>query len=234
LHRRFIAHAAFGTAVVLAASLIALNPAGADHNRLGIVSWWRAQSNARDSVDGNDGILVNGVGFDHGMCGRAFRFNGSVGQSVQVPDAANLNITGPLTLMAWIRPDVPIARVIDKITAGTGNGYLLDTFPGRARLIAGQTSVIGATTLPLGAWTHVAGTYDGAILRVYVNGALDGTSFGVAPTGTNANPLRIGGDSNGLNTFSGLIDEVVVFHSALAVSDIAAIHDSCSALRHIA
>ena len=38
----------------------------------GLVSWWRGENNALDSVNGNHGILQNGAGFSGGVAGNGF------------------------------------------------------------------------------------------------------------------------------------------------------------------
>src|SRR5262249_24109805 len=68
----------------------------------GLVSWWRGEGNAIDAVGGNNGTLVGGVTYAAGKVGQAFSFNGT--DQVQVPSAANLNLTSALTLEAWIDP----------------------------------------------------------------------------------------------------------------------------------
>src|SRR5438045_3998033 len=70
---------------------------------------------------------------------------------------------------------------------------------------------VGCTaTCTFGVWCHVAGTYDGAELKVYVNGALSGTLayVGLAPSAGQS--MRIGQRFNGTLPFKGLIDEVEV------------------------
>jgi alpha-L-fucosidase 2 len=76
------------------------------------------------------------------------------------------------TLEAWIRPDQGAAgRIVDKITPGGTDGFLLDTHPGNAlRLIVGDETLTHA--LPCrDRWTHVAGTIgeDGG-LALFVDG----------------------------------------------------------------
>jgi hypothetical protein len=79
---------------------------------------------------------------------------------------------------------------------------------------------LGTSAIPLNAWTHLASTYDGANLRVYVNGVLAGTTAVTGAIGGTANPLRIGGNLPWGEYFNGLIDEVRVYNRALAASEI--------------
>jgi concanavalin A-like lectin/glucanase superfamily protein len=188
----------------------------------GLVSWWPGDGNTQDITDGNVGTIVGGVAFSAARVLQGFNLNGS-NAYVQVANAPNLQITSQITLDAWINPTATGGRVIDKITAGGADGYMLDTLAGKTRLIIGGTSVSGATTIPTGSFTHVAGTYDGTTLRVYFNGSLDGSLGFPGAIPSNALPLRIGADSTGANLFSGLIDEVEVFNRALTQPEINAI-----------
>src|SRR5262245_15525608 len=62
----------------------------------GLVSWWRGEGNANDSVGSNHGALRGGTGFGPGRVGQAFAFDG-VDDWVFVPDSASLRLTGALT-----------------------------------------------------------------------------------------------------------------------------------------
>ncbi len=188
----------------------------------GMVAWWPGDGNAGDIAGANGGALVGGVTFAAGRVDQAFSLNGSSAY-VQVPDSAALRVAGQITIDAWINPSALGGRIVDKITAGLGDGYLLDTNGGSVRLLFDGQSLTGTSALPTGTWTHVAGVYDGAQMRVYVNGTLDGTFNGNAAIPTNALPLRIGADSNGGNLFSGLIDEVEILNRALSQAEIQAI-----------
>ena len=95
---------------------------------------------------------------------------------IEVPDAEVLDLTTSCTLAAWVCPGkLPVGggRIIDKSRAGTANGYLLDTHPGHSlRLIVEGGTLTHDARLPVGKWSHVAGTYDAkmGMLRLYVNG----------------------------------------------------------------
>jgi hypothetical protein len=88
--------------------------------------------------------------------------------------------------------------------------------------IGGEENAVGAATLPVNTWTHIAGSYDGTTLRLYVNGALvsSTTVGGSIPSSTG--PLRIGGNSIWSEWFAGTIDSVRVYSRALSQSEIQA------------
>ena len=69
-------------------------------------------------------------------------------------------------------------------------------------------------------WTHLAATYDGATLRLYVNGMLVASVARTGSLATSTNPLQIGGDSIYGQYFRGTIDEVRVYNVALTAAQI--------------
>lgn len=71
-----------------------------------------------------------------------------------------------------------------------------------------------ASMIPAGTWTHLLGTYDGAALRVYLNGTLNRTCAQPGKTlMTGVNNLQIGHDTCGA-WFGGDIDDVQLFSIA--------------------
>ncbi len=75
------------------------------------------------------------------------------------------------------------ARIVDKITPGGSDGFLLDTLPGNSlRFICGETVLQQANALPADRWTHVAAVADPVAggCRLYVNGKLAAGDSGVA------------------------------------------------------
>jgi hypothetical protein len=77
-----------------------------------------------------------------------------------------------ISLEAWIRPeDKESGRVLDKLTPGKNDGFLLDTWPSLSlRLIAGNRQKHFPDVLKPGVWQHVAVVIDRSIPRVYLNG----------------------------------------------------------------
>jgi hypothetical protein len=143
-----------------------------------------------------------------------------------VPDAASLDLTNGMTLEAWVYPTAAAdGTVIVKESAG-GMAYALysyDNTPGPVAYLdsGGYAAARGSTGLPLNAWSHLAATYDGATLRLYVNGALvTSRAVGTAIV-TSTAALRIGGNSVWGEYFQGRIDEVRLYNRALSASEIA-------------
>ena len=75
---------------------------GAIQRPSGLVSWWPGDGNTNDIVGDNDGALTGDATFAPGMVVQAFSFD-VTGDSVLVPDSADLNITGDVTVELWAK-----------------------------------------------------------------------------------------------------------------------------------
>ena len=186
------------------------------------------------SGNGNTGTLSNAT-WVQGKYGSGLKFTGATNSYVTIPDAPSLDLTNGLTVEAWANPsslnspdagwcavvakDHPTSSAQDisyALYAATGTG----TPPGEHILVSGGDKGVSASSkLALNSWVFLTATYDGASMKIYVNGVLTKTK---AQTGNvvelNA-PLKIGGDWSG-EMFSGVIDEVRVYNTALTQTQI--------------
>ena len=82
------------------------------------------------------------------------------------------DFAGPVSLEAWIQPgENEVGRILDKLTPGVDDGFLLDTWPKLSlRLIIGGQRRDAANVLKPGVWQHVAVVIDRGLLRVYLDG----------------------------------------------------------------
>ncbi|MFN5983844.1 MAG: LamG-like jellyroll fold domain-containing protein, partial [Fluviicola sp.] len=91
-------------------------------------------------------------------------------------------------------------------------------------------AVTGSTTLSQNTWYHIAGTWDGSEIKVYVNGVLDGTEVCVGNFVATTEPFKIGGGlANGTEYFSGKIHGVRFWNFAKTESEIAVDMNQCIA-----
>lgn len=200
----------------------------------GVVAWWPGEGNAHDIVGANPGSAKNGVLFLPGLVGEAFALAG--GAFIEIPDSANLNFTGdrPMTLELWAyRTGTGTAmELVSKRSGALAAEFELafDSFVG---LHFGSISLPWATSyamtgvqLPLNQWWHLAGTFDGAELRFYINGELAAATPGHLGV-PNAEPVRIGAmDYFRPDAFEGLLDEVTLYNRALSPNEIRAIYQA--------
>ena len=83
-----------------------------------------------------------------------------------------------------------------------------------------DVAALGGVGLLLNAWAHLAATYDGAILRLYLNGNEVGSQALANPLVTSTLPLRIGGNAVWGEHFAGLIDEIRIYNRPLSPAEI--------------
>ena len=197
-------------------------------NLSGLISYWPADGNADDVAGPNNGTLRNGATFGSGIFGQTFSLNG-VNHYVEVLDSPSLSFTGPLTFGAMVRLNVNNIQqaLIEKYDVPGRNGYYFRINPaGKLQAAVCNPSTcappaVGATTLALGAWHHVAAVYDGTSMKVYLDGVLDGSiPMNMTPT-DGPMSLKIGARGDDAATrLNGFIDEIKLFNRALAVSEI--------------
>jgi hypothetical protein len=200
----------------------------------GTVACYEFEGNAKDgSGNGLDATTTN-VTFVPGKVGQAMLVGTNSSATV---NANNLfdNVSA-FTIEAWIRPSAlpgsssesDILAVLAEYEFGiVSNGALLCAF--NTTTTSSLQGVLTTTTAPVNQWTHVACTYDGAALNVYINGSgsVAGTRnvSGVIPNG--ANDMGISwyppsGSSGSGFQLIGLIDQLRLLNVARSAAEICA------------
>ncbi|HXG84471.1 MAG TPA: LamG-like jellyroll fold domain-containing protein [Pyrinomonadaceae bacterium] len=213
---------------------IVLGDPGSIQSHLKPVSWWTANGDAKDSVDGNAGALQNNASLAAGKIGNAFSFTGGA-DHIQVGNRLSLKMTDKVSVEAWIYPT-------GNGTGGSGGGIIINKegeyeiarFGDGTIRWAFANSQITWTWIdtgfvaPLNQWTHVAVSYGDGSVRTFANGALvhtrnysDSSTLGDVHVGED--DFRIGGrtrPSSSAQNFQGLIDEVKVYNRTRSASEI--------------
>jgi len=195
------------------------------------------------SFDENEGEVAADLAGEHhgalentewvkGRYGSAIFLDGT-NDYVEIPDSPELALTEEFTLEAWVRPDgfadegVVISKEVDgnhsyqlygasREEGGVPEGFLgYDTEPFVWEDVEDEENPLQPKV-----WNHLALTFDGAYLRLYVNGELADTEFS-PPALAGEGPLLIGGNGDE-EFFQGRIDEVRVYDRALDASALAA------------
>lgn len=178
-----------------------------------------------------DGILLGQSGALKDDPSTAVSFDGFTGK-VEVPWAAGLN-TPQFTIECWAKVTGGAGVHRSPLTARADfpqRGFIFYATPGDVwEFWTGQGDssgwqIIGGPAVAYNEWAYLVATYDGTTKRFYVNGSLVGSSAGAY--GVNADrPLRIGAgatdDPVGNFWFSGEVDEVAVYPTALAPERVA-------------
>ena len=151
-----------------------------------------------------------------------------------VADDASLDITAAITLEAWIRPDTlsnskAQDRVVNKttdyeLTVSTGDTGCHFGSNGDVQwraTIGGLNRRICGGVLTPGVWQHIAGTYDGNEVVLYVDGLAVASASRSGQIATNAEAVHLGNLANGSRAFDGAIDDVRIWDRALDAAEIA-------------
>jgi hypothetical protein len=156
----------------------------------------------------------------------AVAFDG-VGDDVRVGQSGSLDITGALTLEAFIKPtSLPAAGSSRQIVAKTGS-YALDLNGPTLELTLYQLGVARRLQAPAGTIVaghayDVAGTFDGSTARLYVNGRQVASMALSGATDVTINGLRLGSWDGAQQFFVGTLDEVAAYNKALSAAQVAA------------
>jgi hypothetical protein len=177
--------------------------------------------------NGGTGTISGAVWSAAGRYGSALTFDGT-NDWVTVADAPGLDLSGALTLEAWVRPNGgPSWRTIVLKENGSTLAYALyaaasgGTPMGIVYTGGAQQKLSGPSALPAATWTHLALTYDGAQLRLYVDGVQRASKTVTGAMPNSSGPLRIGGNSVWTSEwFKGELDELRVYNRALSASEI--------------
>ena len=133
-----------------------------------------------------------------------------------------------MTLEAWVNPSTVNGNWRDVIYKGNDNYALSGTSATSGAPAGGGTfggadvATTGPAALAANTWAHLAVTYDGANLRLYVNGTQVSSMPQTGNILTSSNVLQIGGDTFYGQYFAGTIDEVRVYNTALTAAQIQA------------
>ena len=151
--------------------------------------------------------------------------------AVTVADNAALDLTGDMTIEAWINPTGASSNGTLGLIAGKENSYLLSRFDDDSIRFAlnGPGGTWNWTDtgydVPADTWTHLSMTYDASerAVMLYANGELVSTSTnGFIPTSltTGTGAFMIGGRTALNEEFKGLIDDVRVWNDLRTADEI--------------
>lgn len=200
------------------------NPGNGDDN---LISFWNLDENqgvtANDQKGSNHGIISDAT-WVSGISGSCLSFDGTKG-NVNIPNHPSLNPLQSITMMAWVKThDNKTTKIVQK---GDWDGHGLgqgkwDGWNAHIRTadnISHTVHWLGG--LPIfDEWYHLAMTFDGSILKFYVNGQLRNSKAVTGDLKVNTRNASIGSDNGAQKFLTGEIDEVKIFGSALSQTEI--------------
>ena len=215
-------------------------------NNNNLIGWWKLDEGAGtiaadSSIYDNDGNLA-GDPNSHpqwvaGHIGSgALDFNG-VHDYVDCSNDVNLNepnITGKITLAAWVKTNDCGNGQINPYIAKGDHAYTLQHYYG------GNSSNVNVLEFAIhdagawyfahfpvdssfnNSWHHLAGTYNGSQIKLYVDGELKTTTDYVGSIASDTNNVNLGKSSDFTDRwYNGLLDDVRIYSRALSQEEVA-------------
>jgi len=181
---------------------------------------------------GYDGSIVGDVKWGDGVSGKALEFLGKGGTRVEIPHKDALTLE-KWTITAWAKlkppPGGDWAIILVKDPANGVQNYALDLdTPGTvcAEVTSGGnwSGCTSTTSVYDDQWHFLAASYDGASLRVYVDGKKEGEQAFGKPD-TNTAPVAIGGRMDSSQPLLGLVDSIGLFSAEISGDDLKTVMD---------
>ncbi len=192
-----------------------------------LVGWWKLDNDVKDSSGtGNNGTITGTPTYATGKIGAGLKLNGTT-DYVDCGAPASLNITDQVTLSAWVQP-TNFANSAYQTFVGKGdhayniqhtNGNLIQFFVYDGNWHSANSAAVASTMNST--WHHVAGTYDGTQLKLFVDGVVAGSTIHVGDIDTATHTVSIGRNSEQSGRlFTGTIDEVRIYRGALPTAEV--------------
>jgi len=191
----------------------------------GLVACYQFESTLADGSPMHNDLTGDGYAFAGGSAGNALSLDDA--SAMGAIDDASLDMTNRVTVEAWIDP----AEAQGRWFVDHDNRWGLEIQDDdslrctvRVDVDEEESSGIEVTggAAPAGAWTHVACTYDGAAVVLYVGGVEVDSSSASGPIHVgDGGGFSVGRDAPDGDSFVGLIDTVRIWSLARGAGDIA-------------
>ncbi|VEP17802.1 hypothetical protein H1P_6450001 [Hyella patelloides LEGE 07179] len=194
---------------------------------IGLVGYWSMNelsgNKIVDSVGNTNGTLKGNAKLEtvKNFSRKVLRLDGN-NAYVDLGEQSHLRFDGfkSYTMAAWIKPERR-GTIISKFNGGVSATYYMDVEDGKIRSYRNTPpfDISSNKTVTFGEWIHVATTYDGNTLKIYINGKLtDSQPFRGNPP-DDSTPVLIGARQNNGQPeqyFKGQIAEVSIWNVALS------------------
>ncbi|MCF8369749.1 MAG: T9SS type A sorting domain-containing protein [Bacteroidales bacterium] len=165
-----------------------------------------------------------------GQTQNALEFDG-IDDYVDCGNDASLDITGPITIEAWIYTETVLQEYVRFVEKDWATSYFLGSSYGNDGIAFGMDPNGSVANVLETAddliyqfiWTHVAGTWDGTTLKIYINGDLVASKpWSNTPGGSSENTLIGKYYVDLTHNFDGYMDEVRIWNVARSQTEIQA------------
>ena len=193
----------------------------------GLIGYWKFDEGKGDvaadsSGNKNDGKLIRSPEWVDGKFGKALKFDSAKTQKVEIQDSDSFaKVTTAVTMVAWVNP----ANFSAWFSFGVKGDITYGMFINPSALVRmhysdGSTLDTPANSIKANEWTHVVGTYDGEVARIYLNGEVKAELNVNAAIPADTSTFVIGGTQESRDWFAGMIDENKVYNRGLTADEV--------------
>jgi hypothetical protein len=204
-----------------------------------LIGWWKMNeaSGGNTVMDysgyGNHGVANESIVSTSGNVQSAIDFSSST-QRIEIPNESHFDLTDQLSISCWFKVDTggwgsSWASLVSKRRAdspASDKGWALRRNASTSFLYGyfqglNDSNVIGDTNVHDGAYHHVAMTYDGTTISLYIDGILDQADAATGVLLNNDLPVVIGAkDNSGSSRFNGIMDDVRIYNRSLTLTEV--------------
>jgi len=163
-----------------------------------------------------------------------FDFDAASSNKIEVSNNTALQITGDITISAWVYAESQNGRVVSK-RGGGGTNYDFYIESRYLRLYDGGTGPFSTGRINLNEWSHILISVNSGTGTYYINNAFAGTgTFSISSVST-SQPFYIGGSYTPvLAYFNGKLSNVQIFNTALTEPEVETLYNYGSPIRTLA
>ena len=196
----------------------------------GLVAHWKldegAGTSAGDSAGSHHATIKGIVQWTTGQLGGALVLDG-MNTYADCGSGAALDITDTITLSAWVKPQDAgngehnpyIAKGDHTYALKHGSGNSFEFFVYNEGTWNGVN--VSVTDGYNDNWYHLAGTFDGTQLKMYINGVLSGTTDYEGPIATSTDAVNLGRNSEETDRlYEGTLDDARIYNRALSEAEV--------------
>jgi hypothetical protein len=190
----------------------------------GLVSYYKFDGDATDSIGTNDGSSVGDPTYSTGILNNAVVLDGN--DYISVPANADQALsTYSISMWVYFETSIPTGWValLEHDRFGPNNYALFKTSGSnnirfsysQSQFVDGNDGVLTPDT-----WHHIVGTFSGSQANLYIDNVLDNSATNSPSVTPTQDILTIGANNNGSEYFTGSIDEVRIYNRALTPAEI--------------
>lgn len=188
-----------------------------------------ADANVRTASNGDMGSPMNTTfAAEDIVRGDALDFDG-MDDGVEIGNPAGLNITNTISIEAWVNTNTITGdkKIVTKFgDVAFDNAYSLQIVNGIPNFNLDLNTCptcweicAATTTLTPGEWYHIAGTYDGTNMKIYINGIEENSIARTGNIDVSASTFKVGYWASGDN-WDGQLDEVRLWNTARTATEV--------------